>query len=436
MLAGFAAADITPPTGSLLGGFIARLTPSTGVDVPLCARALWLEDPCERCLIIGLDLLGLSSSSADRMVAELAALLDLSEDRVILACSHTHSAPMTTGMRGIGRADQQYLLTLRERICSAAAAAAANKRPVRVFWGTAPVEIGVNRREVDPEDGTVVLGRNPQGPRDRTVRVMHLVHEDLSIVLFTHACHPYCLGGDSSLISPDFPGHAAAELANRGHQAIYLNGCSGNLSPQLAFQGPKAARAAGRKLADAVLDACDRGRLEREPRLRIGSTRLQLPHDDLPPLEQIQRDLEKEDRTVRQEEKGNQVIQARIRAAWDEWLKELKQVVHGESDLPPLPARVSVARVGSGAIVALPGEVFFDIGQRIAAGLDADPVCMAAYCHGYIGYVPDPEAFAMGGYEVEEAHRYLGIWRVSPRAEAILTSQVNRLWKDLGGQPR
>ena len=42
-----------------LNGFIARLTPSTGIDAPLAARALWLEDQQTRCLIVSLDVLGL-----------------------------------------------------------------------------------------------------------------------------------------------------------------------------------------------------------------------------------------------------------------------------------------------------------------------------------------------------------------------------------------
>ena len=79
--------------------------------------------------------------------------------------------------------------------------------------------------------------------------------------------------------------------------------------------------------------------------------------------------------------------------------------------LPPQPARISLVRIGGGAIVALPGEVFFGIGQRMAARFNAEPIFVAAYCHGYIGYVPDREAFAYGGYEVEESHRYVNLWR-------------------------
>ena len=79
------------------------------------------------------------------------------------------------------------------------------------------------------------------------------------------------------------------------------------------------------------------------------------------------------------------------------------------------------------AIAALPGEVFFQIGQRIAARIDADPVWAAAYCHGYIGYVPARDSFAQGGYEVEESHRYVGLWRVSPSTEDLLQEQIDLL---------
>ena len=410
-----------------LNGFIARLTPSTGIDAPLAARALWLEDQQTRCLIVSLDVLGLSTPFVNRVVQGLATRLNVSEQQVVLASTHTHSGPMTCRLRGIGPADEDCLGVLESRIYEAASAAAEGKRRVQVASGAAPVEIGVNRRQIDPSDGSVSLGCNPEGPTDRVVRVLHLRGETSSIVLFNHACHPYCLGPQHSLISPDFPGHAAALLEEQGHQAIYLNGCSGDLAPYQACQGPQAARSEGQRLAEAALHACRHARLEEAPRLRVESVRFQLPYDDLPPLATLEADLEKADRTVRPQERENQVIHGRVRAAWDQWLSELEQVRHGRRRLLPLEVRVSLIQIGRGAIVALPGEVFFQIGQRIAAQLDADPVCVAAYCHGYIGYVPTRAAFAQGGYEVEESHRYVGLWRVSPAAENLLQEQVDLL---------
>jgi len=432
MLAGFSVSDITPSTGTMLNGFIARLTPSTGVDAPLYARALWLEDAGAKSLIVGLDVLGVSSSFADRMILDLASRLDLPEEQVILASSHTHSGPMTIRLRGLGTEDQTYLSVLAERILEASTAAAAKKAPVQLSWGSAPIEIGVNRRQVDPEDGTITLGFNADGPKDSAVRVMHLVGDASSIILFEHACHPYFLGADCSLISPDFWGHTATELEKQGHQAIYLNGCAGDLAPLLPYRGPQTSRREAGRLARAVLNACDQAQIEEHPDLRAHSSRFDLPRDTLPERSRIESDLKKDNRTVRPEEKADQEIQVRLSAAWDEWLSELKRFVESGSSLPSIPARVSVLRIGRGTIIALPGEVFYEIGQGISARLQADPVCVSAYCHGYLGYIPTAEAFVPGGYEVEEAHRYTGLWRASPLAGALLEREVVRLWNELG----
>jgi len=436
MLAGFAAADITPPVGAPLNGFIARTSPSTGVDAALSARALWIEECGVTCLVISLDVLGLSPAGADRLVRALSVSLGIPEDHVVLASTHTHSGPMTVSLRGLGPADEAYVQFLESQTLKAASHAASAKRPAKLHWGTAPVSISINRRQVVPEDGTVVLGRNPEGPTDTWVRVMHLRGGDAPIVLFEHACHPYCIGGDCNVISPDFWGHAAAALAADGYNVIYMNGCAGNLAPQMAHGGPKAARETGRRLADAVMEACRRLRSDPDPTITVRSRRVQLPHDAPPSLAEVERDLDKADRTVRDEERTDPVVREHLRAAWAEWLSELKRMMSQRAGLPPLDARVSVARIGRGAIVALPGEIFYEIGERIARRLVADPACVAAYCHGYVGYVPAPESYAQGGYEVDESHRYVGLWRVSPHAASLLEDCVFDLWKECGGELR
>jgi hypothetical protein len=341
---------------------------------------------------------------------------------------------MTCRLRGIGDADPQYLARLEEAILRAADAAGRDKRAVRIAWASAPAAIGTNRRQVVPtaEGPRAVLGRTPAGPADAAVRALHLQGTDRSIVLFHHACHPYCLGGDSTLISADFWGYAAKALAERGHQSIYLNGCAGDLAPELGFGGVAAAQETGARLADAVLRALAPARPAASDELQMHSSRFTLEHDRLPDLAQIEADLSKADNTVRDAERDDPLVRQRIRAAWREWFGELKSVLDREGKLPPLPARISIMRLGDGAVIALPGEVFHGIGSRIAASLPADPALVAAYCHGYIGYVPAPEAFPLGGYEVEEAHRYAGLWRIAPQAASVLAAQVADLWRSPG----
>ena len=149
------------------------------------------------------------------------------------------------------------------------------------------MSIGVNRRQIDPADSTAVLGVNETGPRDGRVEGLHLAGGGESIVLLEYACHPYVLGPDDTLLSPDFWGHAAAALLERGHQAIYLNGCSGDIAPRAAFRGPAAARDVGEELASAVLRACENERIDDDAGLSVGSAHLKFPHDALPPMDQI-----------------------------------------------------------------------------------------------------------------------------------------------------
>ncbi len=337
--------------------------------------------------------------------------------------------------RGLGEEDEAYLADLERNIQRAAVEAELSKGNVRLAWGTAPVAIGVNRRELTPDRG-MILGSNPEGPTDALVRVAHFTRNNASIILLQHAAHPYCLGGDTSLISPDFFGHAARRLEEKHHDVVCLNGCAGDIAPLRAFGGLEAAQEEGVRLAEAVLVACDNaGEEEHMASLGVASRELTIPYDKLPPLDSLERQLDEADRTVREEEREDAEVRRRLHEAGRQWLKELRQALAG-GGLPELRARVSVVRLGRGALLALPGEVFHIIGQRIAEKLDADPVCAVGNCHGYIGYVPTPKAYAQGGYEVREAHRYIGLWRVSPRTPRLLRDCVVSLWEQIGGQFR
>ena len=190
---------------------------------------------------------------ADRVVDGLASRLGLLEQQVILASTHTHSGPMTCRLRGLGHGRRGVsrrigIANLRGSRCSRREQAT----------GASLLGNGArrNRRQSSSDrscDDKAVLGRNPDGPRDRRFACCTCGETDFPTVLFVHASHPYCLGAEHLLISADFPGHAVAMLAEQGHQAIYLNGCAGDIAPRRAFQGPEAARSEGQRLAEAVL---------------------------------------------------------------------------------------------------------------------------------------------------------------------------------------
>ena len=72
---------------------------------------------------------------------------------------------------------------------------------------------------------------------------------------------------------------------------------------------------------------------------------------------------------------------------------------------------LSLGLFGGGLpLVFLPGEIFSTTALEIRAALADGPVpFVVSLSDGVPGYIPPREAYAEGGYEVLEAHRYYGL---------------------------
>src|SRR5207244_5206553 len=67
-------------------------------------------------------------------------------------------------------------------------------------------------------------------------------------------------------------------------------------------------------------------------------------------------------------------------------------------------APLQVMVVGETAIVAIPCEVFAEIGLRIKKEISPfKTTCVVSLANGYFGYLPTPEQHALGGYETWRA---------------------------------
>jgi hypothetical protein len=76
---------------------------------------------------------------------------------------------------------------------------------------------------------------------------------------------------------------------------------------------------------------------------------------------------------------------------------------------PAIDLEVQVLRVGNAVLVAVPGELFVDLGgeiKRRLADQGIGPCWILGYANGNIGYLPPRPAYAQGGYEVDIAHRF------------------------------
>jgi neutral ceramidase len=409
--AGAAREEITPPIGTPLTGFIARLGVSTAVADHLFTRALVVANSNTELLIVQFDLLALSAWHVDEIRRACQRLLGIPPHQVLISCTHTHSGPGLVGLRGCLVADLEYQWTVVNKAVVAIQRAYEQRAIATMRVSRVSFRLGMNRRQRTAHG--VVLGTNPRGPAPKTLDVAHFeMKGGTSCILFSHAAHPYVIGGDQTVISGDFPSFACCELEKeRGTTAMFLNGCAGDVAPMQAFKGVEAARDEGRRIADTIRGALGNSRQSEVSGLRAASSRVHLPYAPLPSLRELQSLRSDSETTVRSGERKQREVSRKLRVAFNDWADCLARVIENKAPIEPVFAEVQALRIGDLTLIGISGEPFFATATRISKGSPAAHTWVLGYCNAYTGYLPTPHAFAEGGYEVSDAFRYLGIWR-------------------------
>jgi hypothetical protein len=412
---------ITPPVGTPMIGFAGRGS-ATGVHDDLTATALVIAGPpahppgttkmagANRLAIIACDLLFLHAEEVRAIREATSRLAGVPADHVAIACSHTHYGPLTEPDRG--EADpkaEAYLANLAHLLAGAVAMASASLAPCRLGYGEGQSRIGVNRRERTAE-GQIILGQNPGGPVDPRVAVLRVDRADgrpLAVVL-NHACHPVSLGSKCTDISADFVGAARRLVeAQTGATCLFLQGAAGNINPLLmGWDWTHLARLGLPLGAEAVRVYWDANPDDRTTDGGIGVARSRIP---LPPLLPASIEegraavamLERQRERLREEGDAGASWWAALRL---ERARKGLDALEGGEPVPPVAAEATALRLGhSVGMVAVPGEIFTEIGQSVVARSPFQHTLFAGYANGTIGYVPTRAAYAEGGYEVTHA---------------------------------
>src|SRR4051794_10783183 len=93
--AGKARVAITPKTPVWMAGYGSRDKPSEGTIHDLWAKALVLRDPSGRlAALVTLDICGVGRDLSTRIRDDLKSRHGMERDRIVLACSHTHTGPV------------------------------------------------------------------------------------------------------------------------------------------------------------------------------------------------------------------------------------------------------------------------------------------------------------------------------------------------------
>ncbi|MFP5342794.1 MAG: hypothetical protein ACLGIJ_07725 [Candidatus Limnocylindria bacterium] len=458
LLAGAAAADITPPFPVDLLGYVRRPRAARSAYEPLMATACVVrdEDAGITVVVIAADVVGLTTPMADRIRARVGEAVGCDPAAVLLNSSHTHAAPWPGAVIKLGgefddwtEQELRYWESIPDRYASAALEAAGRLEPARVSGGvgTAP-GLAVNRRE-RTTDGRTILGWNRDGVRDDSVVAIRIDGADGPppvvdpiATLVSFACHPVVIGPDVEGAGPDFVGPLRRSLDaihRPGSVTVFLQGAAGDALPLESFRDDDDALDAASRLGERVALEAAHAVADREPwvldiarsdwgsvtpialyRRRAADVQpaqvlatarriVSLPLLDLPSVADLERELDERraDLAARAERGETRVTMNPIRyhIAWLEL--QLRQEAEG-GRATAIDGEIWAARIGDTAIVGAPGEIFGAIGSAVRRRSPAGVTIFAGYSQGSLGYVATPDEYPHGGYEPAVSHRGYG----------------------------
>jgi hypothetical protein len=370
-LAGAATRRITPTLERgpvYLAGFQQNRRAS-GIDLDLYVRAIGLRLDDHAVALVAVDLIGLSLPDVEEIRARLAAS-DIDPQGLIVACTHTHSAPDTLGLwgpePGASGSNPGYMALVKQAVVDAAVEALTFCCPAQIRAATTRLP------------GYVQNLRAPDLIDDE-VAALQFVKPDGEVVatLLNLACHPEVLDGQSALISSDYAGAACVAVeAAIGGMALHISGALGGmLSPAVPERTPEGLRRMGRAYAEAALAALAGAPLVAAERLELRRARFVLPQQN--PL---------------------------FHAALGSGVLRERAVVAGA-----LETECAYLDLGPAQILSIPGELLPRLGAELKAAMPGPCRVLAGIADDELGYIlPDdefvtPADYANPGAQYEES---------------------------------
>lgn len=217
------------------------------VAEPLEANIIVLGPAPDPTVLVGLDAL-----YPGEVRRKLDVLTGLAPERLFVAASHTHRAPMTDSTKPLlGGWEEEYTTDLALRINAQIERLRGTAgRLAGAAWSELPTAFTVSRRRRVPfrpkgpkRWGSFVIGPNIAGTVDDQVRVIVLRrHDAIQAVIWSLACHPVGHFAPST-VAAHFPGVVRHEirrrLGNESLPVVFLQGFSGDTRPAATAPPPR-----------------------------------------------------------------------------------------------------------------------------------------------------------------------------------------------------
>ncbi len=392
--AGFSQVDISPAPGATKSGWMIPIPLEIPLD-PLHAKVALFRTPAVTLTFIQLDILLIRADDVADLRRRITHRYGIPGESVMVSTTHNHAGPAVADIGAVPR-DDAYVERMIRRVVDAVGDAEAALQDAEIALGSAWEHRLTHNRRVVMRDGTTRTHSGyghrdalyVEGPLDPEVGVLGaraLSGEWLGGIV-NFACHATHHGGDT-VMSAGFPGAVGREMAARGCPVtLFQNGAGGNISPGDPYAPPEpdddSMARMGAGIADAAIRALEGATWRREVTLEACSRTIALP---LRPITEAE---------LRGTTRGAQrFVDSSV---YDNAMPALTATMRQKG---VETAEVQLLGMDEWGFVAIPGELFVQLGLRIKEACHPRRVLVAAFTNGNIGYIPHQEAFQRGGFE-------------------------------------
>jgi hypothetical protein len=395
---------------------------AAGQEGQLRATAVVIEKAPTKVAIVSCDVLFVPGDLVDRALVRIEREAGIPRANVLVSATHTHHAPSVTAIHGYGP-DIAFVKRLEDAIVRSVVDAKDRLTGGARFYFDLAEEktIGQNSRLllkdgkifwVGPRDDAV----RPTGPFDPELPVMAFrgPGDKLLALLFNHSTHT--IGTRKGAVrSPSFYGLAAQELeAELGGVCAFLEGASGSTHNLGTVTTAQAVERLKTTVRDALAAAKPR------PVDRLVSVKRPFTYR-VRGFDEAEEDRKVADYCRQRAPAGADYTISVFRD-----MRKLLAPQQGHERQTTL----QVILVGDVALVGVPAEYFTVLGMDIKKRSPFRETFVFELANDWIGYLPDREAHALGGYQTWMGlHSYAEVGtgeRVADEAVAMLEELKKR----------
>ncbi|RPJ51722.1 MAG: hypothetical protein EHM21_02030 [Chloroflexi bacterium] len=460
-------ADITPPLGTPLSGFIARENkPSERIEDRIFVRALAIRTEGEISFLLNYEVLGLKADLVDRIrqVMENDLQIALPEQCCVITATHTHSSVPLTPLEGEVDVDPAYIPFLLRQTVNAARQALDRCAPANLHVASQHIAgLTYNRRAL-LEDGRVSMALEPdapvlvRGPVDDLLTLLVWKNPDTGSPLagMVHfACHGVALC--TQAISGDIPGQIMQHFEHiLQAPCLFLQGASGDVNPIAAAGERPAMLNWCAAFASQVGGLTERLQPAQQEPFVLAALVQPLEYQQLPQRAQVEQAIQGYKRIALGQMDPSDAVSLQLladlmntppgqlpdptRAAFSAAAlanagRRVLQVIDSGQPPEPCPLHMTGWRLGDLLLVFSAAELFTVTGLSIRGLNPQLTILPVTHAAPIVGYVPDAGSIRQGGYEVKDAWQfYRQPAPFSEGAEASITAAVGTLVATIKGE--